>query len=156
MRQRNFWPLRCSWSIACRRCSNYIFILDLTPGFNILRKDNCKTRRDTFKFWDLVRLILEIWRYSYIHSIFFTSIPNGLQICQCQSLQALEWIISIKISIFFFLSLFMLLNVCGLIQSYLELNKEHNKVLYIRVNCVECIQSFIINKQWRRELIREW
>ena len=24
---------------ACRRCSNYIFILDLTPGFNWLGKD---------------------------------------------------------------------------------------------------------------------
>ena len=55
------WSLRCSWSIACRRCSNYIFILNLTPGFNKLHKDNCKTRRETFKF--LVRFILEIWRY---------------------------------------------------------------------------------------------
>ena len=23
------FELRCSWGIACRRCSNYIFILDL-------------------------------------------------------------------------------------------------------------------------------
>ena len=38
-----------------------IFILHLTPGCNILRKDNCKPRRETFEFWDLVRLILEIW-----------------------------------------------------------------------------------------------
>ena len=45
--------LRCSsWSIACRRCSNYIFILDLTPGFIGLGKDNCKTRREVFKFGD--------------------------------------------------------------------------------------------------------
>ena len=28
--------------IACRRWSNYIFILDLTPGFRGLGKDNCK------------------------------------------------------------------------------------------------------------------
>ena len=27
--------------------------------------DNGKTRRETFKFWDLVRLILENWRYRY-------------------------------------------------------------------------------------------
>ena len=46
-----------------RRCSNYIFILDLTPGINRLGKDNCKTRRETLKFSDLARLILEIWRY---------------------------------------------------------------------------------------------
>ena len=59
----NCRSLRCSWSIACRRCSNYIFILDLTPGFVGLGKGNCKTRQETFKFWDLVRLILEILRY---------------------------------------------------------------------------------------------
>ena len=35
---------------ACRRCSNYIFILDLTPGFNALGKDNCKMRREIFEF----------------------------------------------------------------------------------------------------------
>ena len=53
----------CSWSIACRRCSNYIFIFDLTHGFNRFHKDNCKTRQETFKFWDWVHLILEIWWY---------------------------------------------------------------------------------------------
>ena len=44
-------------------CSNYIFILDLTPGFNGLGKDNCKTRWKTFKCSDLVRFILEVWWY---------------------------------------------------------------------------------------------
>ena len=41
-------------------------ILDLTPGFIGLGKDNCKTRRETFKFDDLVRLILDILRYMEI------------------------------------------------------------------------------------------
>ena len=50
----------------CRRCSNYFFIVYLTPGFNRLGKDKCKTRRESFKFWDLVRLILEMLRYRYI------------------------------------------------------------------------------------------
>ena len=63
-RQSNCWSLRCSWNIACRRCSNYIFILDLTPTFSGLGKDNGKTRRETFKFWDLVQLILEVLQYS--------------------------------------------------------------------------------------------
>ena len=62
-RQLNCWSLRCSWSIACRRCSNYIFILNLTPSFNGLGKDNYKMRREAYKFWDLVRLILEILWY---------------------------------------------------------------------------------------------
>ena len=37
-----------------------IFILDITSGFTGLGKDNCKTRRETFKFGDLVPLILDI------------------------------------------------------------------------------------------------
>ena len=40
----------------------YIFILNLTLGFNGLGKDSCKTRWETFKFWDLMWLILEIWQ----------------------------------------------------------------------------------------------
>ena len=64
-RQQPCWSLRCSWCIACRRCSNYIFIIDLTPGFSGLGKDNCKTRRETFKFWDLVHLVLEILQHYY-------------------------------------------------------------------------------------------
>ena len=59
--QLNCWSLRCSWSSVCWRCSNYIFIVDLTPGFNILRQDNCKPRWETSKFWDLVCLILQIF-----------------------------------------------------------------------------------------------
>ena len=39
------WQWTC-WSLRCRRCSNYIFILDLPSGFNGLSKDNCKTRRE--------------------------------------------------------------------------------------------------------------
>ena len=65
---KNCWSLRCSWSIACRRCSNYFFILDLIHGFDGFGKDNCKTRRDTFKCWDLLCLILEIWRYANLQS----------------------------------------------------------------------------------------
>ena len=49
-KQLNCWSLGCSWGIACRRCSNYIFILGLTPGLNILCKDNCKLRRRQLSF----------------------------------------------------------------------------------------------------------
>ena len=66
------WSLRCSWSIACRRCSNYIFVLDLTPGFNGLGKDNSKTRRKIHKCWDLVPLLLEIWRCIMLMGCFIT------------------------------------------------------------------------------------
>ena len=44
-------------------CSNYIFIPDLTYGFNGLGKDNCKMRWETFGFWNLMHLILEVWQY---------------------------------------------------------------------------------------------
>ena len=40
----------------------YIFILDLTPGYNGLGIDNCKTRRESFRLCDLGRLILDILR----------------------------------------------------------------------------------------------
>ena len=52
-----------SWSIACRHCSNYIFILYLASDFKGFGKDSRKVVRDSFKCWDLVRLILETWRY---------------------------------------------------------------------------------------------
>ena len=58
-RQYNCWSHRCIWSIVCRRCSNCIFILDLTPGFNGLGKDNCRTRWETFRFWDSVCLYIK-------------------------------------------------------------------------------------------------
>ena len=51
--------LRCSWSIAYRRCSNYNFMLDLILDLNRLHKDNCETRRETSECWDLVRITLD-------------------------------------------------------------------------------------------------
>ena len=41
----------------------------LTPDFNGLGKDNCKTRRETYKCLDLVPLILEVWRYIILRCI---------------------------------------------------------------------------------------
>ena len=35
----------------------------LRRGFNGLDKDNCKMRREIFKIWDWVPLILEVWQY---------------------------------------------------------------------------------------------
>ena len=65
------------------RYSNYIFILDLTHGFNIMNKGNCKARRDAFKFLDLVRLILKILRYILLCCVleiaqFFNTATNAL------------------------------------------------------------------------------
>ena len=39
-----------------------------------LLEENCKTRRESFKFWDLVWLILEIWR-SYFSGLFSAASP---------------------------------------------------------------------------------
>ena len=50
-----------------RRCSQYIFILDLTHGFNTLGKANCKTRRETSRLWNSVRLILDVSGYIKKH-----------------------------------------------------------------------------------------
>ena len=43
----------------------YIFTIHLTLGCNGFGKDNCKTRWQTFKFGNLMRLILEILFYIY-------------------------------------------------------------------------------------------
>ena len=43
------------------------FILNLTPGFNGLAKGNCKTRRQSFKFCNLVRLIASYIRDFTVH-----------------------------------------------------------------------------------------
>ena len=51
----------CSLWRHCNKLHRYL--LSRLPGFNGLGKDNCKTRRETFMFWDLIRLILEVWRY---------------------------------------------------------------------------------------------
>ena len=53
------WLIMCT----CRCCSNHIFILDLTPGFNGLGRDSCKRRRESF---NLVHLILEILWYFFL------------------------------------------------------------------------------------------
>ena len=81
-RQLNCWPLGCRWSIACRRCSNYIFILHLTHGSNRLRKDNWKPRRETFKFWDLVS--------EFTKSFLWVVRACGLQERDCMRLSA-KW-----------------------------------------------------------------
>ena len=61
--QYTCWSLRCSWSIACRCCSNCIFIiLYLVPFFNGLSKDKGNIKGVTLKCWNLMRLILEVWR----------------------------------------------------------------------------------------------
>ena len=36
--------------VGARRCSNYIFILNLTPGFNGSDKDHCKMRQKHLSF----------------------------------------------------------------------------------------------------------
>ena len=95
IRQSNCWSLRYSWSIACRRCSNYIFILALTPDFKGLSRDNGKTRRESFKIWDLLRPILDILRYFsrcymiWRHIQSFAHRCNRLVSDQCRSCEGI-------------------------------------------------------------------
>ena len=44
------------------------FIRDLSSGFKGFGKESRKTVRESFKFWDLVRLIYDTWRYAVIYS----------------------------------------------------------------------------------------
>ena len=61
-------------------CSNYIFILNLTPGFNGLGKDICETKQETFMSFDWVRLILENWRYIYTFRNNTSSLQNNAKL----------------------------------------------------------------------------
>ena len=70
-RQLNCWSLRCSW----------IFILNLTPGFNGLGKDDYKMRLEAFKFWDLVLLILRDFTV-LLKARLWCSIANALGLPQ--------------------------------------------------------------------------
>ena len=54
--------------MAYWHCSNYIFILNLTPCFNGLAKDNYKMRWKTFKCWDLVYLKYQSFYGNFIFS----------------------------------------------------------------------------------------
>ena len=38
-------------------------MLELTPGLNGSDKGNCNTKRETYKSWCLVRLMLDVWQY---------------------------------------------------------------------------------------------
>ena len=51
--------------------SNYIFIIDLTLGFSGLGTDNCKMRRESFKFWYMLCLILETLRKYFSIALWF-------------------------------------------------------------------------------------
>ena len=66
----------CIWSITRRRYSNYIGILDLTPVFSGLGKDNRK--QETFKVWKL--------SMSYIRG----SVVHQIGLCVCKANHALN------------------------------------------------------------------
>ena len=55
--------------VGVSRCSNHIFIVAVTPDFNRMHKYNCKTRRETFTFWDLMRHMSKSWRYVVLQTL---------------------------------------------------------------------------------------
>ena len=66
--------------------------LSLTPGFNGLHKDNCKMRRETIKFWELMRLILEIWRYIISFTSAMLKIRQFAVLKTCEKYCLPQWI----------------------------------------------------------------
>ena len=100
-RQLTCWSLRCSWRIACQRCSNYIFILDLTHGFNGLGKDNCMARRKHLSLGICCVLYscyirgLAVITYPHLHSVVYLQLKLGngwvtkfyvINKCNCSSM----------------------------------------------------------------------
>ena len=82
---------------AYRRCSNYILILDWTPGFSGYGKDNFQTIQETFKCWDLVLLISKVWRHARLSKVFLTTWLKMADVIP-QNLATLQgWICSAKL-----------------------------------------------------------
>ena len=52
-RQWNCWSLTCSWSIACRRCSNYIFILNLNTWLQWIGQRQLQDEMRNINVWGL-------------------------------------------------------------------------------------------------------
>ena len=83
-RQYHCWSLRCSWSIASRRCSNDIFNFDLTPGprFNI-KISSYQYRKS---HWGDKMVV----RSSYLHNgISYTGQVTSL--CWIRALASMDW-----------------------------------------------------------------
>ena len=95
---KNCWSLRCSWSITCRCCSNYVFNLHLMLGFSGFGKQLQDQMRN-MQVLGLVQLILDVWqefisisssmishfkpkchKISFTHNLFF-SCPTILKFC---------------------------------------------------------------------------
>ena len=69
------------YSITCLCWSNYILILDFTPGFNGLGKDKCKT------WWEILSFVIWCnlyWRFGRIYEI-IEMVINFIKLCwdQC-------------------------------------------------------------------------
>ena len=82
-----------------------ILILDLPPGFNGLGEGNCKTRQETFKFGDLVRLVLDvllyffaIWLCAYTVCLGFRNFENGRSCTETQSQSNPWWAVELRLS----------------------------------------------------------
>ena len=72
-----------------------------STGYDGLSKDNCMAIRVTFKFRDLMRLILEVWRYI----IFFISacyMASMIFYSRCL-LHATHWYLAVWIQVCFFM-----------------------------------------------------
>ena len=72
---RNSWAK--NWGLTCDHniSNSAIYMTAIYRDYTVLGKDNCQTRQETFMFWDLVCLILEVLRYMSIEMllIFYSS-----------------------------------------------------------------------------------
>ena len=59
---------------------------DLTPGFNGLDKDNCKTWREILKFWDLMRPLLGVCRWVIFANMSCQSPRDYVGLLECPQL----------------------------------------------------------------------
>ena len=54
-----------------------VFLIETAPWLQWIGQNNCKTKQETFKFGDLVQLILEVWWYMHGSSCYTKVVINS-------------------------------------------------------------------------------
>ena len=105
MRQLNCRSLRCSWSIACRRCSNYIFILHSTLALQYIAQRHLQSATRNIEVLGLG-----------------TSYIRDFTVCEI-------------LSSFFFLTWFFKLTHWDLVMPYVDIDLNQHLLKWWPVTC---------------------
>ena len=122
--------------------SNYIFILDLTPGFNRLSKVICKTKWESFtpgKFGDLVLLILGVLQY--LHLVIYFIIVRPFQLSSLSTHQ-------LSFSLYFTVFIIQICSSYTTAIQYVPRNMHMVRAVYWLSDAVACSGLQCMGRGW--------